>query len=33
MPILEPEQLAIRKMKEDEAPVVLELLKVRPTLG
>lgn len=27
MPTLEPEQLAIREMKEDEAPLVLELLK------
>nr|XP_020663058.1 N-acetyltransferase 14 [Pogona vitticeps]XP_020663059.1 N-acetyltransferase 14 [Pogona vitticeps]XP_020663060.1 N-acetyltransferase 14 [Pogona vitticeps] len=27
MPTLEPEQLAIREMREDEAPIVLELLK------
>uniref|UniRef100_A0A803TZV3 Uncharacterized protein n=1 Tax=Anolis carolinensis TaxID=28377 RepID=A0A803TZV3_ANOCA len=29
MPTLEPEQLAIREMREEEAPMVLELLKVR----
>lgn len=29
MPTLDPEQLLIREMREDEAPIVLELLKVR----